>query len=68
MNPQIADQSGLDVDVWGGDATMPVLIPRSAEDCVATADGQCPPGCRQCLEFAETMGIMATENTENDQE
>ncbi len=60
MNPQItqisqiADRSVADLDVWGGEQTTPVLIPKPGEPCVLQdEDGRCPDGCQQCLDFAE---------------
>jgi hypothetical protein len=62
MNPQPATDrrqpisgnlSSLDLDIWGGETTTPVLIPRSPAECVAAVDGRCPPGCNGCEQFRQ---------------
>ena len=52
------DVSGADLDAWGGEVTTPILIPRPGDHCVIQEYGRCPPGCRQCQQFAEDMGIV----------
>lgn len=53
---RIADRSGTDVDVWGGDLDRPmVVIPDRDEPCILKVEGECPPGCRRCLDFAEEL-------------
>jgi hypothetical protein len=52
-----SNKIGLDLDIWGGEVTTPVLIPQSPEHCVAAEGGRCPPGCRECADFADQMGI-----------
>ena len=52
------DRSGLDLDVWGDEATMPVAIPKPGESCILQdEDGGCPIGCRKCVEFADQMDL-----------
>ncbi len=60
--------SGLDLDVWGGQDTAPVLVPQSPEQCIIAQDGRCPAGCQACLDFEQEMKITGrreTGDTEN---
>ena len=62
------NQSGFDIDVWGGEVTSLVLIPKPGEPCVLQDDkGGCPAGCCECWDFAEEIKIIhhgGTEDTE----
>ncbi len=61
-----SDRSGLDLDVWGGEVTTPVLIPKPGETCILqNLDGTCPYGCCQCTAFAETMKMIHHRDTED---
>jgi hypothetical protein len=66
MNQQSgSDRSGTDIDVWGGEDTVQVLIPQPGEPCILLDDeGKCPTGCRQCLDFAEEMKMLNHEKHE----
>ncbi len=58
------DASGQDLDVWGGEVTTPVLIPKpgGVEDCKLKDRGGCPIGCQACLLFAEEMKLIPAQS------
>ena len=53
----INNQSGEDLDVWGGQDTQVsvIPIPGGAEPCPLKVDGECPDGCEACVDFARSM-------------
>jgi len=56
QNTQGHDGSVCDMDVWGGEDTVPLLVPRRGEACIAHVNGDCPAGCTLCIGFLDEMG------------
>jgi hypothetical protein len=55
-------RSGHDVDIWGdGSRTRPRMVPRPGEPgpCPRAVDRRCPPGCDECVQFADEIGQYA---------
>lgn len=56
QTPQQEIRSGHDLDVWGGEDTTPLLVPKQGESCIAHVNGRCPAGCTLCIGFLDEMG------------
>ncbi len=58
--------SGHDLDVWGGKATAPVLVPQAGSagnDCPCQVDDRCPRYCNACVVFLEEMARLVPTDT-----
>ncbi len=58
MSVDVVDETGQDMDIWGGGPTVASLLPdpqSDGNDCVLNEEGRCPIGCGACVAFVLSL-------------